>query len=125
MQQLLSLCIKYVKIFKRIVGVSAQRPVVSFCGYDGRGLVMSALETCLLKATGMVALCFCGNDCLSVCEKEKVRKSVCVYVCVCVSQLYMCHPLSEEYSERNPQIRASAARDLWDMYTHNLWLACS
>jgi len=53
-QKLLSLCIKYVKIFKRFVGVSAQRPVVSFCGYDGRGLVMSALETCLLKATGMV-----------------------------------------------------------------------
>lgn len=53
-QKLLSLCIKYVKIFKRFVGVSAQRPVVSFCGYDGRGLVISALETCLLKATGIV-----------------------------------------------------------------------
>lgn len=71
-QRLLSLCIKYVKIFKRFVGVSAQRPVVSFCGYDGRGLVMSASETCLLKATGMV-----GHTC-SVFLWELLSECVCV-----------------------------------------------
>ncbi len=59
---------------------------------------------------------------LSECVWERESKKMCV--CVCVSTLHV-HPLSEEYSERNPQIRASAARDLWDMYTHNLWLACS
>lgn len=133
MQKVPPLCIKYVKIFKCFVGLSAQRHIVSFSGYEARGLVMSALDTCLPKATGMGGHTSSALKCFSIfvgiivceCVCVSVRKRMCVDVQACVCHLYMCHLLSKEYSERNPQIRASAARDLWDMYTHNLWLTCS